>query len=463
MTRWHAPVGASLAADFTARGYEEFRGNGTAFQKNGTREKFFSAALAGAPAKNFSWTALGYAQVQSFASTFGSVNAARTAETPASDQFAVPATAAGLAWTGAWAHAGGARTSFGAETRAVRGETRENYAFAAGAFTRQRAAGGAQDSTGLFALHDRPLAADLRTSLGTRLDFWRERAGHRRESLLATGASLRDEVFAGRRGLEFSPSVGLVWTPAKNWRLRAAAQQAFRRPTLNELYRPFRAGNVVTEANAALRPEHVTTAELGAEFSRGPLALSAAVFASELRDAVGNITVARGPGAFPLFGSLAAGATGRQRLNLDLLRVRGLELSAAWRAAEKISLTAEALLDDATVRRAAVAPALAGKRLAQVPRATAALGATWHGPRGLVLTPRVRLIGAQFEDDENALRLAPATMADLGASLPLGRGVEFFLSAENLFDARLETGRSADGVVNTGTPRLLLAGLRGVW
>jgi hypothetical protein len=38
-----------------------------------------------------------------------------------------------------------------------------------------------------------------------------------------------------------------------------------------------------------------------------------------------------------------------------------------------------------------------------------------------------------------------------------------FLSLENLTDERLETGRSVDGIVNTGTPRLALGGVRCNW
>ena len=91
------------------------------------------------------------------------------------------------------------------------------------------------------------------------------------------------------------------------WRLRAAAQQSFRRPTLNELYRPFRAGNVVTEANPNLRTERATSAEIGADYTHGILGFTTAAFWNELHDAVGNVTLARGPGTFPLFGFLAAG------------------------------------------------------------------------------------------------------------------------------------------------------------
>jgi outer membrane receptor protein involved in Fe transport len=482
--RWRAPIGKKMEFVATARDYEEFRGNGTPYTRNGSREKFASFQLAGQPAEDFAWDAVAYAQVQSFASTFSSVNATRTTETPASDQFAVPATAFGAAWTGSWRNADGAHTSFGFDARTVRGETRENFTFSAGNFTRQRIAGGEQTFAGLFALHERSLSPTLRATVGARLDDWRESDGHRRETDRATGAVLRDDHYAGRDGTEFSPSAGLVWTPDKAWRVRAAAQQAFRVPTLNELYRPFRQGSTVVETNPDLRTERNTSGEIGAEWTlfrvplRPPnlpprmsynqkpfaaLTLGATAFWNDLHDAVDNVTLAHGPGTFPLFGTLAAGATGRQRLNVDRIRVQGLEFSATWRASDTLSFTAAALFNDATVRRAPVAPALVGNQVAQVPRHSASLGATWRAPGGIVLTPRVRWMGRQFEDDENTLILGEAVIADLGASRALTPHVELFLTVENLGNARLETGRSADGVVNTGTPRLVLGGIRGSW
>jgi hypothetical protein len=45
----------------------------------------------------------------------------------------------------------------------------------------------------------------------------------------------------------------------------------------------------------------------------------------------------------------------------------------------------------------------------------------------------------------------------------LTRRLELFLTCENVGDARIETGRSADGLVNIGTPRLFVAGVRGSW
>jgi outer membrane receptor protein involved in Fe transport len=461
--RWSQPVGPDAELTFTGRTYAEQRGNGTAYQRNSSRENFGSVNLAVKSSSVFGWTATAYAQDQSFSSTFSSVNATRTTETPASNQFAVPATAFGAAWTGVVQQPDGARTSFGADLRRVEGETREHFTFANGDFTRQRIAGGTQDFAGVFALHERPLAPDLRLTLGARLDRWEEINGHRRETDRATGAVLRDDHYAGRNGIEFSPSAGLVWQAAKSWRLRVAAQQAFRRPTLNELYRPFRVGSVITEANAALRTERVTSAELGADYTSGTLTLGAALFWNELHDAVGNVTLAHGPGTFPIVGFVPAGGLGRQRLNLDRTRVQGAELSARWQPLAAFSFNAAFLYDDASVQSATVAPALAGKRLAQVPRQSATLGATWHAPGGLTLTPRVRWLGRQFEDDENQLILGSVIIADLNASYALGSRAEIFLNIENIGDARIETGRSTDGIVNTGMPRFAFGGFRTAW
>ncbi len=461
--RWSQPVGGRARLTVSGRTFAEKRGNGTAYQRNATAEHFTSVALEVAPAGGFGWTALAYGQDQSFRSTFSSVNATRTTETPASDQFAVPAAALGAAWTGSWTHPAGARTSAGVDLRRVRGETREHFTFSTGSFSRQRLAGGTQEFAGIFALHERALAPAWRALLGARLDGWSESDGHRRETDRATGTVLRDDHYAGRDGLEFSPSAGLVWTPAPAWRVRAAAQQAFRRPTLNELYRPFRVGNVITEANAALRNERVTSAELGVDHVAPTLTLGAVLFWNDLRNAVGNVTLHRGPGTFPVVGFVPAGGTGRQRLNLDRTRVAGLELSAQWQAAPRLTLTSDYLYNDATVRSAALAPGLAGRRLAQVPRHSAALGATWQPAHRLHFTPRLRLLGRQFEDDENLLRLGAAAVVDLGVRYEAAPGCELYVTAENLAAARIETGRSPDGVVNTGTPRRLLGGLRIAW
>jgi outer membrane receptor protein involved in Fe transport len=86
-------------------------------------------------------------------------------------------------------------------------------------------------------------------------------------------------------------------------------------------------------------------------------------------------------------------------------------------------------------------PALEGNRLPQVPRLSGAVAVDvlprdWF--RGGVV---VRSVGAQFDDDRNAFRLASATQADLRIAAHR-KDVELALTVENLFDARVETGRT---------------------
>lgn len=455
--RWRQPLSPNATATITVRQFDEDRGNGTPYQRNSTDETFASVAIAAQPTASFEWNATTYAQSEGYSSTFSSVNATRTAETPASNQFAVPSTAIGLAWVGEWSESPEARTSFGFDTRDVRGETREDSAFVNGAFTHRRFAGGRQTTAGVFVEHSRALAREVRASLGLRVDGWWDTDGHRRD--FASGAPAGDQEFPRRDGTAFSPSAGVVWPVAGPLRLHASAQQAFRRPTLNELYRPFRVGNVITDANPDLRTETVTSGEVGANVVWRAFDLGVAAFGNELHDPVANVTIAQGPANVPGIGVVPAGGTAQRRLNLDRARVQGVATTARWQIAPALAFTAQYLLDDTTVTRAAVAPQLVGLRLAEVPRHSATAGLTWKAGRWTV-SPRARWIGEQFADDLNTLRLAPATVIDFSASVTLRAGAELFLSAENLFDHRIETDRSADGIVSTGTPRLLLAGFR---
>lgn len=443
----------TLALAVTARAYAEDRGNGTPLQRNASDEKFLSFALAAAPSPDFSWTAALYAQSQSFSSFFTAIDPTRTTETPASDQYDVPATAFGASFTTTWGTpANDSMTTLGLDTRAVRGETREAFLFVAPDFTRDRRAGGEQFFTGLFARHDRAVTSTVRASAGARLDYWQSTDGFRRERDTTTNTITLDQRFPDQDGVEFSPTLGLVWQPAPDFRARASAYQAFRVPTLNEYHRPFRVGPVTTQANPALSPETLTGFETGLDLGRpdAPYGASLTAFVNELEDAVTNVTLA--PNL-------------RERRNLDRVRVHGFEASLHARPHATLELSAAYLFTDARVTAPGPsAPAtLDGNRLAQVPRHTVTTTLDWRAPFDVRLTARARWFSAQYEDDENTLRLASAATIDLGLSRRLNRHWEVFLAIENLFDTEIQTARTATGVVSIAPPRWSRAGLRYDW
>ncbi|MCS6243528.1 MAG: TonB-dependent receptor [Opitutus sp.] len=449
----------SIDLKVSARLYAEKRGNGTPLQRNATDERFFSATLANSPAKAHAspvaWTAVTYVQAQSFASYFSAVNAARTAETPASNQYDVPATALGAGATATWGTpTDDAMTTMGLDARHVAGVTREAFLFSAplNDFTRDRRAGGEQTFTGVFARHEHQLGSTLRASAGARVDYWETTQGFRREVNTQSGALTLDQQFAAQGGTEFSPALGLVWQPTPELRARGSVYQSFRVPTLNEYYRPFRVGSVTTNANPTLAPEALTGYETGFDLGRpdAPLGASVTTFVNELHDAVTNVTLA---------------ANTRERRNLDHVRVAGVESSVRARPHAALTLGAAHLLTDARViNPGPSAPAaLDGNRLAQVPRNTFTTSATWKAPWELQFTARARWMSAAYEDDENTLRLSPAATVDFGVARRFGRRWEGFIAIENAFDAEVETGRTASGIVNTAPPRWSRAGLRYDW
>jgi outer membrane receptor protein involved in Fe transport len=460
---WRQRVGSASPLDvaITVRAFDEDRGNGTALQRNASREQFAAVAFTGRPSSALAWTANLYAQRQEFRSVFTSVDASRRIETPANDQFAVPSTAGGANATLNLRHPGAARafSALGADVRVVRGETREDFLWSGNRFTRRRFAGGAQRFLGAFVTHERTLGERLRASAALRIDRWENTAGHRREWDSVTAASTRDDRFADREGTSLNPRIGVTLPldgsgapPNHRRRIRAAAYQAFRLPTLNEFHRPFRVGNVNTEANPLLAPERLTGVEAGADFPLGAARVSLTAFRQDLRDAVANVTLSRTP-------TLVS----RQRRNLEAVRVDGIEVGLRGEPTPQWSWRVEALFSDATVRSAAVQPALEGRRLAQVPRFVGTAGLSWRAARFGTVDVRVRHTSAQYEDDENLLLLEPATCVDVQWSRSLARWLEGFITVENATQASLQTGRTVDGLISLDAPRRFRLGVRSQW
>ncbi len=467
--RWRQSLGKDRELVASIRTYDESGGNGTLYQQGSSRGTLASVAIASNRTSGFFWNAQAYVQNGSSTNRFGAVSTDRREEIPVIDRFAVPTDAFGASWTGAWRHFGDARTNAGVDARHAQGETQENIRFTSGAFSRQLIAGGEQDSLGAFVFHDRAIAKTLRATVGARIDFWRDADGHRRETDSATHAVLVDQRFGRTTGTDFSPSLGIVWQPRKSWRFRAHGQRAFRLPTLGERYQSSGRYNVVTAANPELRTEHSTGIELAAEYSvfekatTPVLTLEAGVFLTELSNAVGTIAVARGSGELPLLDPLPTEYRGAKRINLDRARVHGLDLAMTWRTSANFQLEARLRWNDSKILHSAISPGLGGKRLADMPHNTAALSAKWKIAEDTSLRLRVRSTGRQFIDSENTLSLRAVTTADLGVSHQVNERTELFFTAENLTDARVETGRDTNGLAYLDSPRVFLAGLRLIW
>src|SRR5262249_27546722 len=162
-----------------------------------------------------------------------------------------------------------------------------------------------------------------------------------------------------------------------------------RAPTLNELYRDFRVGNVLTVANANLRAERLTGGETGALFSGrgGRLTARTTLFWLDVDQSIANQTLASTPRLIT-----------RHRHNLGSARSRGIEAELTARTGDRWTVTAGWLLSDAKVVSAPGVPALEGLRLAQVPREQATLQIRFDDPRLLSAALQARWTGNQYDD-----------------------------------------------------------------
>jgi len=405
----------------------------------------------------WSWSALAYVQTRQFASGFASVNDTRNTATPTLEQYSVPATGIGGRVEVAPPIGGGVTLRLGMDARAVSGRTQELFTYVAGLPTRRREAGGRSVTLGGFA--DASLeSGPLTLSLGGRLDHWSITGGHLLETPLAGGAVLTDSSFPRRVGWEATGRIGAAYDIGPVT-LRTAGYRGWRLPTLNELYRPFRVGPDATAANAALDPERLTGADAGIDFKPAfGIRLGVTAYWSRLDGAVANVTIANGPGTFPGVGFVSAAGAYRQRRNLDAVEAKGVEVDARYQAGE-FSLSASWSLADSRVAASGLAAPLDGLRPAQTPRNQASVTLGWHRlDWAASLTGRIS--DAQFEDDQNLRRLAPAFTVDAVIRAPLGPHFSLEARGENLFDARVEAGISGPGVVERATPRTLWIGLR---
>jgi len=353
------------------------------------------------------------------------------------DQYNTPATGLGLK-VEARPMLGQTELRIGGEWRRTSGETNEAFSFVAGSPTRLRSAGGASDIVGGFAEATR-VAGQLTLTGGGRIDHWSLTGGFLNERRL-DGSFVTNDRFADWRGWSTTGRVGLAYAVAPALTLSTAAYIGWRLPTLNELYRPFRVGAELTTANAALRPERSRGTEIAVRWRPAPgLAVAVTAFDVTLDDAIANVTLS---------------GTTRQRQNLDKLHSRGVELDASltrgdWRVA------VSAAYADVMLQGSGASASLTGLKPASVApfQASATLG--WRG-----LSVTARYVSAQFDDDLNTRRLAPALTIDAVAELPVGRGVAIFARGENLTDAGVEAAISAGGVIERASPRTLWLGLR---
>jgi outer membrane receptor protein involved in Fe transport len=262
--------------------------------------------------------------------------------------------------------------------------------------------------------------------------------------MLEVVGALRGDVWHNgtRWAQAVSPMVAVHGQLRPGVSLRGSLGRAFRAPTLNELYRPFQVGSVLTAANAALGPETLFGGDVGVTFAATPwLALHVTGFGNLLDAPIVSVTLGDGT---------------RQRQNLGQARIIGLEAGAECRFAHVFDLALAWTLVDARVT--AGPTGLVGLQLAQDPAHRATVSLTYSNRDVVTVMVQLRVLGAAFEDDRNTLPIDAVALIDASASRYLGKGFELFVAVQNLLGTRYVVGRA--GVDTVGPPFSAHGGVR---
>ena len=430
--------------------YDEDRGNGTPVQSNDTEAGSFATGGRLRTGDGSDWSFSLYGDFQKFTSTFSTQAANRNSETLALDQ-RVPSSSVGGALQ--WSRRFGSHLLLaGGDFRWIEGETHEKV-YNAGAFLRRRDAGGQQALVGVFVQDVFTPTPQWEIVGGVRGDYWLAYDGFRHDTPPPAGIP-PSQSFANNRlaGGESAPGGALardtVHRPA---RLRV--------PGLPGAH-PQRAVPGVPGSERRHRRESeprsgaVDRRRAGHRAAVGALPGRFTGYWNDVKDLVANVTLAT-----PL-PDCPPGTTCRQRQNLDLSRIRGLETELTLRPVARVAPPRQLHLHRRQGRECPAAAGLEGNRLAQVPQHGATLGVSYENPQWLTASAMARFIGPQYEDDQNTLRLGSYWVFDLFLSRRLAKWAEIYVGIENLFNTTYSVGRSSDGVVSIGAPLLVHGGIR---
>jgi outer membrane receptor protein involved in Fe transport len=445
----YARIGHTLGehGSIFARGnfFTEFRNNGTIVQTNDTRIGEGAVGIDKQFGQSDSLTFRLYADVEQYNQRFSAVASDRNSETLTDIQHVPEQLVGGAAQ---WTHVlGKSQTlSGGVDLNEVIGASEELL------FTgpnQRRNGGGRQRTLGIFG-EDIFHRAKWTVVLAARVDHWRNFNG----SLVTTPISGPPItiMYPARNDLAFSPRLSVLRSLNEHVSLTGSVYRAFRAPTLNELYRTFRVGNVLTLNNAALNAERLTGAEVGVNVTgwNGRLSTRGTVFWSDIVDPVANVTL-----------SITPILITREKQNLGRTRSRGVELDGTLSVSNAVQVSAGYVYTAATVASYPGNPggiSLVGLDVPQVPRNVFTWQARYWNPSRLFVSVAGRFVGDQFDDDQNQFKLDRFYTMDFQIGRALTRHLELFGAVENLFNQRYQVARTS--VINLGPPILFRVGVR---
>jgi len=250
------------------------------------------------------------------------------------------------------------------------------------------------------------IVPEWKLTLGGRLETWRAGDGFNLNTtstsagVIASTATINQPSLASTN---FSPKVSLSYDPNKQWNVTANFGEAYRYPTVTELYQNISVGGVATFANPNLTPEQDLNGELNIErkWTDGRVRLT--MFEERVNNAIISQTT---DVTNPTNGNQTPTTTIG---NVAAIRMQGVELSGqkdnvaikGLQLFGSVTYVDSRILSDPTFVSTIGGTTADGKRVPNVPDWRATLGATYRPNDKWAYTVAARYSGKQYSTLDN--------------------------------------------------------------
>jgi outer membrane receptor protein involved in Fe transport len=287
--------------------------------------------------------------------------------------------------------------------------------------------------TGLFAQDEIKLGQSWIVNVAGRIDYWKTRG-----SLTDTLAGQPTGNYPERKGSEFSPKFALLYKLAPDINLRASAGKAFKLPEQTELYSSSKRGTITYWGNPNLVPESTLAYEAGLDYYIGNRGhIKTTLYKNNAKNFVYSIT---------------RDATNNDKVNIEGVETRGLEVEAAYKLNDIVGLTGAYTYNDSVITAFNQNPALVGKQLTNVPKHHTFLRADLNLSNATQAFVTWNYVGTRYAADNNSSHYRKYATVDVGLSQRISADLDGRLTVLNVGDRVYDgNGYMAPGRVVTAS------------
>jgi iron complex outermembrane receptor protein len=246
---------------------------------------------------------------------------------------------------------------------------------------------------------------NLKLILGGRLETWRARDGFNLNTTANAAGVITSTAAINQPELSstnFSPKLSLSYDPNKEWNVTANFGEAYRYPTVTELYQNITVAGVATFANPNLTPEQDFNGELNIERHWNDGRVRLTLFEERVNNAIisqtTNVTNSTG-------GQTPTTTIG----NVDAIRMQGVELSGeknnvlitGQQLFGSVTYVDSRILSDPTFVSTIGGTTAVGKRVPNVPDWKSTFGVTYRPNDSRAYTVAARYSGKQYSTLDN--------------------------------------------------------------